>query len=175
MTDREPRAIISRPSPNHGPRPVGTVIDCVVIHADAGRTDEGTLGWLSSRESKVSYHKLIGRDGRVYQCVPDSRRAWHAGVSSFEGRARCNDYSIGVAFANDQKGEPINDIQWRAGVEIVARLCEKHNIPLKRVTTHAVVSPGRKTDPDHPPGTFDLRRFVADVAERMAHTPPEAA
>lgn len=53
--------IIPRPSPNHGKRPAGVAIDCVVLHADAGRSEEGTLGWLANPDSGVSYHYLVGR------------------------------------------------------------------------------------------------------------------
>ena len=107
-------AIIKRNSPNQSPRPEGFSIDVIVLHADAGTSDIGTISWIQRAESKVSYHYLVGRTGTVYQFVPDDRKAWHAGVSSFEGRKFCNNYSLGVSFANDQKGEAFTALQLAA-------------------------------------------------------------
>ena len=160
-------AIIKRDSPNQSPRPEGFSVDVIVLHADAGKSDAGTISWIQSPESKVSYHYLCGRDGKVYQFVPDERKAWHAGVSSFEGRAFCNNYSLGVSFANDQKGEAFTPAQIDAGVELVADLCRIYEIPLKRITTHAVVSPGRKHDPGP---LFPLHEFLARVGAILAET-----
>lgn len=156
--------IIQRPSPNHGKRPAGVAVDCLVLHADAGRSEEGTLGWLANPESKVSYHYLVGRTGTVYQCVPDARRAWHAGVSTFQGRPNVNDYSLGVSFANSQAGEPFRAAQLAAGVQLVADLCAKHAIPLTRITTHAAIAPGRKHDPGP---LFPFAQFVTDVGAEL--------
>jgi len=94
----------------------------------------------------VSYHYIVGRDGTVYQLVPDEERAWHAGESVWQGRPNCNDYSLGVALSNDGK-EPYPDAQVRAAGELVADLCRRWGIPWERIVSHALVSPGRKTDP----------------------------
>lgn len=160
--------VIQRPSPNHGKRPEGVAIDCLVLHADAGRSEEGTLSWLANPASKVSYHYLVGRTGTVYQCVPDKRRAWHAGVSTFKGRANVNDCSLGVSFANRQDGEPFPGAQLAAGAQLVADLCRKHAIPLDRITTHAIISPGRKHDPGP---LFPLATFVRTVGALLSPEP----
>jgi N-acetylmuramoyl-L-alanine amidase len=139
--------IQQRTSPNRNTRPEGTEIDCIVLHADASTNEQGTLSWLSIAASKVSYHYLVGRDGTIYQIVPDHKRAWHAGKSSFQGRADCNDYSIGVSFSNDQKGERFTPLAIEAGTQLLVELCKTYRIPTHRITTHAVVSPGRKFDP----------------------------
>lgn len=141
--------MISLKSPNQDRRPAGIAPDLIVIHADAGRTDHGTITWLLDPASRVSYHYLITRAGDVYRFVGDDARAWHAGQSSFDGRPRCNDYSIGVAFANNQAAEPFPAAAVDAGVALVARLARGHTIPVTRVVTHAAVAvpAGRKTDP----------------------------
>ena len=139
-------AIIEQPSPNHGPRPFGVRPDLLVIHGTAGRSDMADLDWMGRAESQVSYHYLIGRDGAVYRLVPEDRRAWHAGASVWEGRANCNDYSIGIGLSNDGR-EPYPAAQIDAAGALVADLCERHGIPLRRVVGHCHVSPGRKTDP----------------------------
>jgi N-acetyl-anhydromuramyl-L-alanine amidase AmpD len=111
-------------------------------------------------ESKVSYHYLVGRSGTVYQFVADNRRAWHAGVSTYRGQSDCNNFTLGVSFANNQKGEPFPPDQITAGAELVALLCLRHGIPVDRITTHAAVSPGRKTDPGK---LFNLPHFIDSV------------
>lgn len=163
-----PERSVYRRSPNFGRRPEGTVVDCIVLHADAGRSDAGTVSWIMAPASKVSYHFLVGRNGTIYQFVQAHLRAWHAGVSSFSGRQNVNDFSLGVAFANDQRGEPFSAAQLAAGVELVAGLCQSYKIPLRRITTHAAISPGRKHDPGP---LFPLETFLADVGARLA-TPP---
>lgn len=150
--------IIVKPSPHFSARP--SPISAVVIHADAAKSEVATIGWLADPTSKVSYHYLIGRDGRVYQFVLDFQRAWHAGVSTFNGVPNCNDYSIGVSFSNDQKGEPFPPVQIDAGVALIAMLCGRHGIGVSRITTHAAIAPGRKFDPT---ALFPLAPFLARV------------
>lgn len=151
--------ILKRPTPHFNARPEQQP-DCIVLHADAGKSDASTIAWLADPTSKVSYHYLIGRDGRTYQFVDDHDRAWHAGVSEFKGRKNCNDFSIGVAFANDQKGEAFTDAAIDAGIALVADLCQRHHIATDRITTHAVIAPGRKHDPGP---LFNLGSFLAQV------------
>lgn len=142
--------IYQRPSPNQGRRPIGVDISAIVLHADVSTSTNGTLSWIRSPKSKASYHYLLGRAGHVYECVAPTRRAWHAGVSSFGGVRDCNDYSIGVCFSNNQRGETFPDRQVEAGAELVAGLMHRYPlITLERITTHAAIAlpPGRKTDP----------------------------
>ncbi len=154
----------SSSTPHFNNRPNGTIIDCIVLHADASKSENGTLAWFRDPVSKVSYHYLIARSGHIWQIVDDKKRAWHAGVSVFEGRPNCNDYSLGVSFSNDQAGEPFTPQALRAGVELCAKLCREHHIPVHRITTHAAVSPGRKHDPGP---LFPLSDFLADVTEEL--------
>lgn len=155
----------TRPCPFHSSRPSGTVIDTIVLHADASGTEQSTIEWLNDRRAKVSYHYLVGRDGKAYQFVETSRRAWHAGVSSFLGRKHCNDYSIGVAFSNRNDGvEPYTADALDAAATLCAELMRRYPaITLERITTHYAVSPGRKDDPREP---FTLSTFQSMVAER---------
>lgn len=155
--------VIQRPTPNKSARD-GKKPTLIVIHGDAGKSDGGTVAWLANPASKVSYHYLIGRKGAVYQFVPDSENAWHAGVSVFKGERvgnSVNKISIGVSFANDGT-EPYQPVQYEAGGELVAALCKRHAIPLDRVVGHDVVSPGRKTDPwKH----FDWDAFRCEIGK----------
>lgn len=154
--------VIQHPSPNQNARPAGVGISAILLHADAGRSDAGTISWVTSPTSRVSYHYLVGRSGTIHQFVPDDRRAWHAGVSSFGGRPNCNDYTLGICFANNQQGEPFPDAQISAGVILVAAKCAEHGIPVECVTTHAAVAlpQGRKHDPGE---LFPLAHFLMRV------------
>lgn len=132
----------------------GRKVFLVVIHGDAGKTDAGTVSWIRSAASQVSYHYLIGRDGAVYKFVDEASIAWHAGDSKWPGctvekpgrKPTVNPTSIGVAFANDGK-EPYRPVQYQSGAELVADICRRHGIARDMVVGHFQVSPGRKTDP----------------------------
>jgi AmpD protein len=105
----------------------------------------------------------LGRAGHVYECVAPTRRAWHAGVSSFGGVRDCNNYSIGVCFSNNQRNEPFPDRQVEAGAELVAGLMHRYPlITLERIATHAAVAlpAGRKTDPGK---MFPMTYFLSRV------------
>jgi len=153
-----------RDSPNFNARPKGTLVSAIILHADAAQTVAQSLAWMMARESRVSYHYLIGRFGDVYQMVDDEKRAWHAGVSSFAGKGDCNTYSIGVSFGNRNDGvEPYREDQLSAGVRLCADLMRHYPaITLTRIATHAAVAlpPGRKTDPGP---RFPLTEFLARV------------
>lgn len=121
-----------------------------MLHADAGKSDGGTLSWLRSPASKVSYHVLVGRSGIVYDVVDPARRAWACGVSSWRGVPNVNDYSLSLAFANRHDGtEPLTPAQVRAAQFVVAEWRAAY--PIEAVTTHAAIAPGRKDDPDRIP------------------------
>lgn len=137
---------IDRPSPNHGARPAGVNPDLIIVHGSAGKSDEGDLSWIESSKSQVSYHYLIGRDGRVYRLVDEDRRAWHAGKSAWESRSDCNDYSIGIGLSNDGV-EPFTHAQYVACGTLLADIVRRRHIPTSRIVGHYHVSPGRKTDP----------------------------
>lgn len=143
-------------SPNQNTRPAP--VSAIVLHCDAASDAKASASWILSPQSKVSYHVLIDRDGTTYHFVPVEKRAWHAGVSTFQGVANCNDYSIGLSFANTNKGEPYTEAQ----LDVAAALCKEWMVRFpaitrERVTTHAIVAPGRKTDPLG----FDLAAFKA--------------
>ena len=153
--------LVERPSPHQSSRN-GFPVGLVVIHGDAGQTDAGTVSWVQSPDSKVSYHYLVGRDGTVYRFVPEEQKAWHAGKSEWQGahvHGSLNPVSIGVAFANDGQ-EPYRPVQYKVGGQLVAEICQRHSVGLHDVRGHYEVSPGRKTDPwDH----FDWKEFFGCV------------
>lgn len=96
---------------------------------------------------KVSAHLLIDRFGYVTQFVPFNKKAWHAGVSNFEGRSNCNEYSIGIELEGTDT-DPYTDIQYARLGEISRFLMSIYpEIIERRVVGHSDIAPDRKTDP----------------------------
>lgn len=121
----------------------------VVLHATAGGSATSSISWL--RQIGLGYHYVIDRDGTVYKCVPTSRVAYHAGTSFGPQGSDVNGYSIGIAFANRNDGEPYTPAQIESAKELVKQLAEA--MPsLRWLTTHYAITLGkdgksRKTDP----------------------------
>ena len=138
------------PSPNHGERKDGRRPNLLVLHY-TGMPDEGeALQWLCNPMSQVSAHYFVFADGRVLQLVPEGRRAWHAGVSSWDGEADINSCSIGIEIANPAHpgGLPPFPERKIEGVAALARdIVTRWRIPATRVLAHSDVAPGRKLDP----------------------------
>ncbi len=149
------------PSPNCDDRPAGEPVSLVVVHAISlppgvfggdgierlftNRLDPDAHPYYAEIHGlRVSAHLLIRRDGSMIQFVPFDRRAWHAGVSSWRGRERCNDFSIGIELEGcDDK--PFDAAQYRCLAGVVAALRQRY--PGLEVAGHADIAPGRKTDP----------------------------
>ena len=106
-------------------------------------------------DRQVSSHFLIRRDGHVQQFVSTLNRAWHAGVSSWQGRERCNDFSVGIELEGDDE-TPFEAAQYATLQSLLKALATE--LPIKAVTSHSHVAPGRKTDPGP---AFDWPRLRA--------------
>ena len=157
--------MMTRSSPNHSRR--SRAVRCIVLHADASATESGTLSWMASPESGVSYHVLVGRDGALYRLVPDDRVAWHAGRSEWKGEPMVNGFSLGLAFSNRNDGvEPYTAEARDAARVLCAAWCRQYNLTPDAITTHAIVAPGRKDDPRG----FPLDTF-RDAVRRTLATP----
>ncbi|MBU2896382.1 1,6-anhydro-N-acetylmuramyl-L-alanine amidase AmpD [Vibrio hepatarius] len=112
-------------------------------------------------QSRVSAHCLIRRDGEVVQFVPFTARAWHAGVSSFAGREKCNDYSIGIELeGNDFIAYTDEQYQALTVLTQVIQACFP-KITLPRITGHQYIAPMRKTDPGL---VFDWARYRSGLS-----------
>ena len=149
------------PSPNFDHRPAGTVIDLVVIHAislppssfgsgDIARLFTNTLSaqahpyYPDICGLRVSAHFLLERDGGVVQFVSTDARAWHAGRSFWNGRAACNDFSIGIELEGCDD-LPFEDAQYQS-LNLLLDLLIRH-YPIASIAGHSDIAPGRKTDP----------------------------
>ncbi len=107
----------------------------------------------------MSAHFLVRRDGSVVQFVPVERRAWHAGASSWRGRIRCNDFSVGIELEGSEAA-PFEDAQYAALVSLIQKL--RNTLPIRDIAAHSEVAPGRKTDPG---AHFDWARLLAGLAQ----------
>lgn len=142
--------IIEHPSPNHDARPDGTVIDILLLHYTGMQSAEAALDRLTDPNAKVSAHYLIDEDGRCYRMVDENRRAWHAGVASWQGATDINARSIGIELVNPghQFGyRPFPDRQMECLTRLSQAILQRHPIPPARVLAHSDVAPDRKEDP----------------------------
>lgn len=138
------------PSPNHGERAPGAPIDMLILHYTGMQSGEEALQRLCDPRAEVSAHYLVHEDGEILQCVPEARRAWHAGKSFWKGETDVNSRSIGIEIVN-----PGHEFGYRAfperQIDAVAALakdiCHRHDILPWMVLAHSDISPERKEDP----------------------------
>ncbi len=130
------------PSPNHNTRRPDYVILHHTSNAQAGRA----LETLTDPASGVSAHYLIGRDGRLYQLVDETQRAWHAGQSWWGGLTDLNSASIGIELDNDGE-EPYAEAQIRRLLALLGELKARYRIPAGNFLGHGDIAPRRKVDP----------------------------
>ncbi len=151
-------------SPNWDERPDGTAIDLIVVHGISLPPGEYGGPWIDAlftntldpeahpyfaeiHQLRVSSHLLIRRNGELVQYVPFHRRAWHAGVSQYEGRERCNDFSIGIELEGSDEA-PYEPAQYARLAEVIAALERAYpGLSRDRLVGHSEIAPGRKTDP----------------------------
>lgn len=169
------------PSPNWDERPVGTRVDLLVIHGvslppgqfggpwiDAlfqNRLDPQAHPYFAAIAGlRLSSHLLIRRDGELIQYVDLTKRAWHAGVSSFQGRERCNDFSIGIELEGTDD-LPYASSQYQVLAEVSRAILTRFPaITPDRIVGHSDIAPGRKTDPGP---AFDWERYRRLLAAGM--------
>lgn len=164
-------------SPNQDERPDPEDISLIVVHGISLPPGEFGGPWVADlftncldtgrhpyfeglADVHVSSHLFIRRDGELIQFVPLHRRAWHAGVSSFQGRSRCNDFSIGIELEGTDE-EPYTDAQYRRLAALCRALMAVYPaLTPERVSGHCHIAPERKTDPGP---AFDWPRLVASL------------
>ena len=163
------------PSPNVDARPDDEAVSLLVIHnislppgefggpyiADLflNRLDLDAHPWFARLEGlRVSAHFFVRRDGAIVQFVASTQRAWHAGVSQYAGRERCNDFSVGIELEGTDT-QAFTDAQYASLAQLDAALRARH--PIIAVRGHEHIAPGRKTDPGP---HFDWSRMARECA-----------
>jgi AmpD protein len=165
-------------SPHADERPPGVLPSLLVVHGISLPAGEfggpwidrlfcGNLpatagaGFADIAGLRVSAHAVIRRGGEISQYVPFGARAWHAGESSYQGRAACNDYSVGI----ELEGTDLlayTDAQYDSLAQLIRALCAAYpTLSSARLVGHSDVAPGRKTDPG---AAFDWPRLRAMLA-----------
>jgi N-acetylmuramoyl-L-alanine amidase len=147
-----------RPSPNHDER--RGAVDMLILHYTGMKSAAEALDRLCAPEAAVSAHYLVEEDGAIWRLVPEERRAWHAGVSSWRGVTDINGASIGIELVN-----PGHEWGYRAFPEpqmaALETLCRdilgRQAIPPRRILGHSDVAPLRKADPGE---LFDWARLA---------------
>lgn len=173
------------PSPNCDTRPPGDDASLLVLHNISlppgrfggpevvdfflNRLDYTSHPWLECiRDLRVSAHFFVRRDGGIVQFVSTYDRAWHAGISMFEGRERCNDFSIGIELEGTDD-QAYADAQYAALQRLLPALRARH--PLRAVRGHEHIAPQRKTDPGP---AFDWKRFGRECGIQRRYLPNRA-
>lgn len=171
------------PSPNRDARPAGAQVSLLVLHNISlppgqfggpevaglflNTLDYSSHPWLERlRGLRVSAHFFIRRDGRIIQFVSTEQRAWHAGVSRFGARERCNDFSIGIELEGADT-LPYADEQYLALRKLTPVLRTRY--PLAAARGHEHIAPGRKSDPGP---AFNWTRFSRDSGFARRQLPP---
>ena len=135
---------------NFGERINGRQPDMILLHYTGMPDVEGALARLCTAGTDVSAHYVVLEDGRVVQCVPEAKRAWHAGVASWAGEDDINSCSIGIEIVNRGHDWGYPDFPLRQIAAVIA-LCRgimlRREIPVYRVLGHSDVAPSRKKDP----------------------------
>jgi AmpD protein len=149
------------PSPNQDERPADATVTLIVVHAISlppgefggdgverlftNRLDPADHPYYREIHSlRVSAHFYIRRDGALMQFVPCTRRAWHAGVSEWRGRQRCNDFSIGIELEGCDE-RPFENVQYAVLARLIRVL--RRSYAVEDVVGHVDIAPDRKTDP----------------------------
>ena len=163
------------PSPNFDERPPEEPITLLVVHnislPPREYSGDAVIDFFTNRldpnaheyfraiaDLRVSSHFLIRRNGEIIQFVSCNLRAWHAGISRWKERERCNDFSIGIELEGSDF-DPFEDVQYEKLAELTRAL--KKAYPIRDVTGHHNIAPDRKTDPGP---FFDWQRFQLAIA-----------
>lgn len=174
---------LHRPSPNRDQRPPDTRVELLVIHNISLPPADFSGDWIDDlflnrldpaahpyfegiAGQPVSAHLLIRRDGRLIQYVSCEERAWHAGLSCFAGRERCNDFSIGIELEGTDD-IPFTEIQYARLTDCTHQIMGRYPaITEARIVGHSDIAPGRKTDPGP---AFDWERYRASIRQALLH------
>ena len=140
-------------------------IDTVVLHSTDGANAMSSAHYLARNDTSVSAHLVVARSGRVIQLLPFNVRAWHAGVSEYEGRKQLNDFSVGIEIDNagrlHRRGNSFFSWFTREQIGRVAEICAllKARYLIRRLLRHSDITV-RKTDPG-PAFPFDEVKGIA--------------
>ena len=162
--------MIEAPSPNFDERQ--SPPDLLVLHYTGMQTGEAALERLRDPNSpRVSCHYMIEEDGRLFRLVHEERRAWHSGVSFWQGHRNVNGVSIGIEIVNpghEWGYRPFPEAQIATLITLVGEIRQRWDIPNSRIVGHSDVAPARRSDPGE---LFPWRR-LAEAGHGLWVEPP---
>ena len=147
-------------SPNFNDRKLP--ISLLVLHYTGMETGEAACARLCDEAAQVSAHYVLHEDGKIETLVDEDHRAWHAGVSEWNGITDVNSASIGIEIVNgghnvplpDGSLPPYKDAQILALIKLCKEIIDRHEIKPRNIVGHSDIAPGRKEDPgEHFPWT----------------------
>ncbi len=168
------------PSPHFNQRPDNEAPSLLVIHnislplgefggPSIDRLFTGTLPsdahpyFADIAHLQVAAHCLIRRDGEIVQYVSFDNCAWHAGISCYQGRENCNDFSIGIELEGTDE-LPYTDAQYQALAAVTQLLLQHYPLTPSRITGHSDIAPARKTDPGSAFDWMQYQRLLAQTS-----------
>lgn len=122
--------------------------------------DKKSLEFLSSKESGVSAHYYIARDGGIFNLVDDNKKAWHAGLSKWKQQEALNNNSIGIELGNNGclgEESTYTAKQYDSLIKLLKDLQLRYNINPENIIAHSDIAPDRKTDPG---ANFDWQKLI---------------
>lgn len=138
-------ADINKQSPNYNARPASAKnLLVIILHATVG-SDASAEAWMCNPKAQASAHLHIRRDGTAVRLVQDNQRAWHAGISNYNGITDVNSCSIGIEIGNMNDGkEKYTEAQYLKVAKIIKHYRKQGEVDVK---SHYDIAPGRKNDP----------------------------
>ncbi len=143
-----PLNITQMPSPNFDARTLP--VSLIILHYTGMESGEAALTRMCDGMAKVSAHYMIEEDGQIFQLVDEDNRAWHAGVSSWQGESNINSASIGIEIVNgghDYGLPEFPDLQIMAVIALTKDIMKRRALPASTVIGHSDIAPLRKDDP----------------------------
>jgi N-acetylmuramoyl-L-alanine amidase len=153
--------IIDSPSPNFNERG-GQTPDYMILHYTDMLTAQAAIDRLCDPAAQVSAHYLVDEQGAITRMVQEDKRAWHAGVSCFDGITDFNARSIGIELANPGHTngyKPFPEAQMLALIALCRDILTRQRIPARNVLAHSDIAPARKQDPGE---LFDWARLAGE-------------
>lgn len=174
--------IIEHFSPNCNERAANNQIDTLILHYTGMKSGKEALERMCDPKAQVSAHYMVEEDGSVYYLVPETKRAWHAGISHWRGRGNLNNISIGIEIVNpghEWGYHPFPEAQMQSVETLCADIIQRQPIDKRNVIGHSDIAPSRKQDPGE---LFDWKRLadkgiglwpgvVSSVNNRVIYTP----
>lgn len=171
--------VVQKQSPHFDARPDQSDISLLVIHNISlppgqfglpyidqmfmGQLQQEAHPYFKTINSRVSTHFFIDRNGKIVQYVSIYDRAWHAGQSSYQGREKCNDFSIGIELEGTDD-QAFTDVQYQALIDLANELLiSLPSLAISSIAGHSDIAPGRKTDPG---ACFDWAYFLQQLKAR---------